>query len=162
VGCLFVYFTIVHVGIDSTHGAMQNHRQIFMILTPAAYPCGRYPNPCEECFMSKSPDSFAPAMQNFVQAGQALAQNFLEFLNTQKAAPAPGMRASSTPKAPDPEQLASLQKSYMEQQLQLWNSMLTRGKDEPVASVVAPEPGDRRFSSAQFAFHSRIGRGVAR
>lgn len=100
--------------------------------------------------MSKSPDSFAPAMQNFVQAGQALAQNFLEFLNAQKAPPAPGMRAVNTPLAPDPEQLASLQKSYMEQQLLLWNSMLTRGKDEAVTPVVSPEPGDRRFSSPEW------------
>jgi polyhydroxyalkanoate synthase len=110
----------------------------------------RYHKPDKECFMSKSPDSFAPAMQNFVQAGQALAQNFLEFLNAQKAPPAPGMRAVNTPLAPDPEQLASLQKSYMEQQLQLWNSMLTRGKDGVVAPVVSPEPGDRRFSSPEW------------
>jgi polyhydroxyalkanoate synthase len=60
------------------------------------------------------------------------------------------MRAVNTPLAPDPEQLASLQKSYMEQQLQLWNSMLTRGKDGVVAPVVSPEPGDRRFSSPEW------------
>ena len=100
--------------------------------------------------MSKLPDPFAPAMQNFVQAGQALAQNFMGFLEGQKTFPLPGMQAISPEKAPDPEQLASLQKSYMEQQLQLWNSMLTRGKDEPIASVVSPEPGDRRFSSAEW------------
>ncbi len=100
--------------------------------------------------MSKSPDSFAPAMQNFVQAGQALAQNFLEFLNTHKAPPQPGMRAASPLKSPDAEQLASLQKSYIEQQLLLWNSMLTRGEEDQVASVVTPEPGDRRFSSPEW------------
>lgn len=100
--------------------------------------------------MSKSPDSFAPAMQNFVQAGQALAQNFLEFLNAQKAPPQPGMRAASTLKTPDPEQLASLQKSYMEQQAQLWHSMLTRDAAVPAAPVVTPDPGDRRFSSPEW------------
>ena len=100
--------------------------------------------------MSMSPDSFAPAMQNFVQAGQALAQNFLGFLNAQQAGPSVGDNSVPPPAMPDPEQLASLQKSYFEQQLLLWNSMLLRGKSEAALPVVVPEPGDRRFSSPEW------------
>ncbi|MFZ2853662.1 MAG: class I poly(R)-hydroxyalkanoic acid synthase [Rhodocyclaceae bacterium] len=104
--------------------------------------------------MSKSPDSFVPAMQNFVQAGQALAQNFLGFLNAQHAAQQSGEKTAPPIASPDPEQMARLQKSYMEQQLQLWNSMLLRGKGEGKGEagtpVVAPEPGDRRFSAPEW------------
>jgi polyhydroxyalkanoate synthase subunit PhaC len=97
--------------------------------------------------MSMSPDSFVPAMQNFVQAGQALAQNFLGFLNSQQLGQtASGSTAIPLP-SPDAQQLASLQKIYFEQQLQLWNSMLTRGKGEAPTPVVQAEAGDRRFSS---------------
>ena len=100
--------------------------------------------------MSMSPDSFAPAMQNFVQAGQALAQNFLDFMNAQQTAQPVGGKPAAPMATPDPEQLANLQKSYFEQQLLLWNSMLMRGKGEAGAPVVSPEPGDRRFSSPEW------------
>ena len=106
--------------------------------------------PREESLMSMSPDSFVPAMQNFVQAGQALAQNFLGFLNTQQqaqqAAGSGGMKLAP----PDPQQFAALQKTYFEQQLQLWNAMLQRGKDGQGAPVVEPEAGDRRFASPEW------------
>jgi polyhydroxyalkanoate synthase len=84
-------------------------------------------------------------MQNFVQAGQALAQNFMGFLNTQQTA---GAAAPSV--LADTQQLASLQKSFFEQQSQLWNSMLLRAKGDPVTPVVQPEPGDRRFTSPEW------------
>jgi len=101
--------------------------------------------------MSLPPDSFSPAMQNFVQAGQALAQNFLAFLNTQQTADAAAPAAFSPPAGlPDAQQLASLQKTFFEQQSQLWNSMLLRAKGETVAPVVVAEPGDRRFSSPEW------------
>ena len=100
--------------------------------------------------MSMSPDSFVPAMQNFVQAGQALAQNFLGFLGAQQqaqqAAGSGGMKLA----APDPQQLAALQKAYFDQQLQLWNAMLQQGTDGQGAPVVEPEAGDRRFASPEW------------
>ena len=96
--------------------------------------------------MSMSPDSFAPAMQSFVQAGQALAQNFLGFLNSQQTAGA--ATAPLTP--PDAQQVASLQQRYLEQQLQLWNSMLARGRDKEAPAVVSAVPGDRRFSAPEW------------
>jgi polyhydroxyalkanoate synthase len=103
--------------------------------------------------MSLPQDSFPPAMQNFVQAGHALAQNFLAFLNVQQQATGPSL-ASSEPIAPvglpDAQQLASLQKSFFDQQSALWSSMLQRAKGETVAPVVVPEPGDRRFSSPEW------------
>ncbi len=97
--------------------------------------------------MSMSPDSFTPAMQNFVQAGQALAQNFLGFLTAQQTDKQTDWKALAPISAPDAEQMAKLQKGYLEQQLRLWNSMLIRGKGEAGSPVVSPEPGDRRFSS---------------
>ncbi len=97
--------------------------------------------------MSVQPGSFPPAVQNFVQAGQALAQNFLAFLNTQQPTAA---LDSATAMSPDPEQLTRLQKTFFEQQSQLWNSMLLRAKGDPVTPVVQPEPGDRRFSSPEW------------
>jgi polyhydroxyalkanoate synthase subunit PhaC len=97
--------------------------------------------------MSLPPESFPPAMQNFVQAGQALAQNFQAFLNTQQQATgAPNTLLD----AEQLQQMASLQKSFFDQQSQLWNSMLLRAKGETVAPVVVPESGDRRFSSPEW------------
>jgi len=100
--------------------------------------------------MSMSPDSFVPAMQNFVQAGQALAQNFLGFINSQQLGQPVAGGAASPVLSPDPQQLADLQKIYFEQQLQLWNSMLARGKDGASMPVVETEAGDRRFSSPEW------------
>lgn len=97
--------------------------------------------------MSQPPDPFFPAMQNFVRAGQALAQNFLGFLNTQQQAAGATGDASALP---DARQLATLQQSFLDRQSQLWNSMLSRGDGAPAAPVVDPEPGDRRFSSPEW------------
>ncbi len=97
--------------------------------------------------MAFSSNSFAPAMQVFERVGQDLTQAVTAFL---KASPKVS-GASATPfEAPDPDQVADLQKCFLEQQQQLWNSMLLRPKGEQAAPYVKAEPGDRRFSSAEW------------
>ena len=71
--------------------------------------------------MSLPPDFVPPAMQNFVQAGQTLAQNFLAFLNTQQQAAASSGAPGSPLELPDTQQLASLQQSFFDQQSALWS-----------------------------------------
>ncbi len=94
--------------------------------------------------MALSSDSFVPAMHDIAQAGQVLMQGFMGLLNNQfPASSTPG----STTELPDPEQLASLQKRFLDQQQQLWNSMLLSGNKQPLAPAVEADPGDRRFSS---------------
>jgi polyhydroxyalkanoate synthase len=48
----------------------------------------------------------------------------------------------------DPARLAALQSGYLVKQAQLWSSML--GQPRVGAPQVAPEPGDRRFASAEW------------
>ncbi|MFZ4537974.1 class I poly(R)-hydroxyalkanoic acid synthase [Propionivibrio sp.] len=97
--------------------------------------------------MAAPSNSFAPSMQDMVQVGQTLMQGLMNFLNTQ-----PGASGVSGPslEPPDPDQLAKLQKSFLDQQQSLWNSMLMRGKNDPPVPVVEVEPGDRRFSSPEW------------
>jgi polyhydroxyalkanoate synthase len=52
--------------------------------------------------------------------------------------------------APDPEKLSALQQNFIQQQSQLWNAMLARGKEGAPAFEVQAEPGDRRFSSPEW------------
>ena len=99
--------------------------------------------------MSKTTDPFAPAMQQFAQAGQAMAQQFFSFLGS-PAAQNPLGGSPIQMGAPDPEKLSALQQNFIQQQSQLWNAMLARGKDGAPAFEVQAEPGDRRFSSPEW------------
>ncbi|MCP5268898.1 MAG: class I poly(R)-hydroxyalkanoic acid synthase [Zoogloeaceae bacterium] len=99
--------------------------------------------------MSKTTDPFAPAMQQFAKAGQAMAQQFFSFLGSQEAQH-PFGGAPIKMGAPDPEKLAALQQQFLQQQAQLWQAMLSSGKGEAVASQIESEPGDRRFSAPEW------------
>ncbi len=102
--------------------------------------------------MSKTTDPFAPAMQQFVQAGQAMAQQFFSFLESPEAQH-PFGGAPIKLGTPDPAQLTVLQQKFIQEQTQLWNAMLARGKDgAPGAAAfeVSAEPGDRRFSAPEW------------
>ena len=99
--------------------------------------------------MSKTTDPFAPAMQQFAQAGQAMAQQFFSFLGS-PAAQNPLGGSPIQMGAPDPEKLSALQQNFIQQQSQLWNAMLARGKEGAPAFEVQAEPGDRRFSSPEW------------
>jgi polyhydroxyalkanoate synthase len=97
--------------------------------------------------MSMSPASFVPAMQNFVHAGQALAQNFLDFLNAQAPLQPAGAAAASPLTPRDAQQFSALQKKYLKQQAQLWNSMLAHKPGETGTQLVSSASGDRRFAA---------------
>ncbi|MBW7900143.1 MAG: class I poly(R)-hydroxyalkanoic acid synthase [Rhodocyclaceae bacterium] len=103
--------------------------------------------------MSQTTDPFAPAMQQMMQVGQAMAQQFFGFLGSPQAQHPLG----GTPiriGAPDPEKLTALQRDFMEKQARLWNAMLEKGRpggDKAEASFeISPEPGDRRFSAPEW------------
>ena len=94
---------------------------------------------------SNNNEAFLGSAMQFMQAGQNMAQQFMEQLT--KAAPAFG---NAPPPAPDPQALTALQKQFMDQQMALWQSMLAKQKGEAQSFKVAPEPGDRRFSAPEW------------
>ena len=90
-------------------------------------------------------DAFLGSTQQFMQAGQDMMQQFMDYLG--KA----GIPAAAMPQAPsDPQALTALQKQYMDQQMSLWQSMLAKQQGQDQAFKVAPEPGDRRFSAPEW------------
>ena len=93
---------------------------------------------------SGNKDAFMGSAMQFMQAGQDMAQQFMEFIG--KA----GNPAAATPPPADPQALTALQKQFTDQQMSLWQSVLARqqGKDETFK--VAPESGDRRFSAPEW------------
>ncbi len=93
---------------------------------------------------SNNNDAFIGAAMQFMQAGQGMAQQFLEFLG-KAAAP-----AGQTPPPADPQAMTALQKAYMNRQLELWQSILAKGQGKPQTFAVQPEPGDRRFSAPEW------------
>jgi polyhydroxyalkanoate synthase subunit PhaC len=94
---------------------------------------------------SNNNEAFLGSAMQFMQAGQNMAQQFMDQLS--KAAPAFG---NAPPPATDPQALTSLQKQFMDQQMSLWQSMLSKQKGEEQSFKVAPEPGDRRFSAPEW------------
>lgn len=92
---------------------------------------------------SNSNDPFLGSAMQFMQAGQNMAQQFMDYLGKAGVQPAAGPVA-------DPQALTALQKQFMDQQMALWQSVMGKhqGKDE--SFKVAPEPGDRRFSSPEW------------
>lgn len=110
--------------------------------------------------MTNAQAPLAPALQNFLQAGQTLAQNFMQYLASQPGfAPLPG--GAATPpgmgRMPpefqvavqalsqlDMDKVKALQARFLDQHLKLWNGMLKGGES---AYRVEPAPGDRRFNS---------------
>ncbi len=102
--------------------------------------------------MSQPNDPFNPAMQQFAQLGQAMAQQFFTFLGSQQAQHPLG-GAPIQMGAPEPARLTALQQEFLQQQTQLWNAMLARGKPGNEAAdgfAVQAEPGDRRFSAPEW------------
>ena len=113
--------------------------------------------------MPLPPDSLLPAMQNFVQAGQALASGFLRMIESatsgaggsaaagqsaSTAAPAADEAAAAgAGSAIDAQALVDLQRAHFERQQQLWQSLLQSAQGEPAAPLVEPQPGDRRFDA---------------
>ncbi|MEY2632498.1 MAG: hypothetical protein RIR00_1152 [Pseudomonadota bacterium] len=119
---------------------------------------------------------FAPFLQQFVQAGQTVAQQFSTFMaEAGKAAGTgnPGAASGASPFAAftplaslppltgmpplgempslgDSQAVVDLQRKFFEQQLQLWNAVLARSQGKDAEFSVQPEPGDRRFSAPEW------------
>lgn len=86
---------------------------------------------------------FSGSALPFMQAGQQMAQQFMDYLGKQF----PGTAPMAALPAADPQALTALQKQYMDQQMSLWQAMLARQKGEAQTYKVEPEPGDRRFNA---------------
>ncbi|MCE1241091.1 MAG: class I poly(R)-hydroxyalkanoic acid synthase [Azonexaceae bacterium] len=95
---------------------------------------------------SNNNDAFLNSAMQFMQAGQAFAQQFMDAVG--KAQPQAG--GSLPPPVVDPQALTALQKQFMDQQMSLWQSILARQKGESTDFRVAPEPGDRRFNAPEW------------
>ncbi|WP_234085536.1 class I poly(R)-hydroxyalkanoic acid synthase [Azonexus sp. R2A61] len=95
---------------------------------------------------SNNNDAFLNSAMQFMQAGQAFAQQFMDAVG--KAQPQAG--SSLPPPVVDPQALTALQKQFMDQQMSLWQSILARQKGESTDFRVAPEPGDRRFNAPEW------------
>lgn len=91
---------------------------------------------------SNNNDAFLGSAMQFMQAGQNMAQQFMDYLGkVGGAAPAP---------AADPQALTALQKQFMDQQMSLWQAVLGKHQGQPADFAVAPEPGDRRFAAPEW------------
>lgn len=95
---------------------------------------------------SNSNDAFLGSAMQFMQAGQDMAQQFMEFLG-KSGTPAPSPAA--VPPV-DPQALTALQKQLMDQQMSLWQSMLAKQQGQEETFKVTPEPGDRRFAAPEW------------
>ena len=96
----------------------------------------------------------SPEMEKFLQAGQVMAQNFMQYMSSQKAfvfsdlGGDPNTLANLP--APDLNTLRTLQMLYLESHGNLWRSMLEANKSgvaSPSSFRVEPDAGDRRFSA---------------
>ena len=93
---------------------------------------------------SNNNDAFLGSATQFMQAGQNMMQQFMDYLG-QAGSPAGGV-----PPGADPQAVTALQKQFMDQQMSLWQSVLSKQKGQDAAFKVAPEPGDRRFSAPEW------------
>jgi polyhydroxyalkanoate synthase len=90
-------------------------------------------------------------LQAMMQAGQAMMKGFFETLVKQQVAmqDSTGQAAPDVP-MPDKETLTRLQKEFAGNHMALWTSMLNRKPGEKSEPVIAPETGDKRFSSSEW------------
>ena len=93
---------------------------------------------------SGNKDAFMGSAMQFMQAGQDMANQFMEFIG--KA----GNPAATTPPPVDAQAMTALQKQFMDQQMALWQSVLARQQGKEESFTVAPEAGDRRFAAAEW------------
>jgi polyhydroxyalkanoate synthase len=98
--------------------------------------------------MSSSPEQNA-AMQAMLQAGNAMAQGFSQFLADQQKLAVPGVAAPAW--VAESEALKSLQQEWMGQHAKLWQVMLGKAPDQPAPLVASPAPGDKRFDDPSWA-----------
>lgn len=92
---------------------------------------------------SNNNDPFMGSAMQFLQAGQSMAQQFMDYLGRTG-------NVATAPSAVDPQAMSALQKQLMDQQMSLWQSVLGKHQGNPESFKVQPEPGDRRFSAAEW------------
>lgn len=90
-------------------------------------------------------DAFMGSAAQFMQAGQDMMQQFMDYLGKSG-----GQAAAMPPPVADPQALTGLQKQFMDQQMSLWQSVLGKQQGQEPVFKVAPEPGDRRFSAPEW------------
>jgi polyhydroxyalkanoate synthase subunit PhaC len=107
--------------------------------------------------MTTAQDSAPPGMQPFLQAGQAMAENFMQYLAKQGPTMFSGLAADQGSLAnlppPDLDALRAVQNQYLELHGKLWSSVLEAQKpngDQRLNFRVEAEPGDRRFAAADW------------
>ncbi len=94
---------------------------------------------------SNNNDAFLGSAMQFMQAGQNMAQQFMDYLGKASGNATP----VQLPPA-DPQALTALQKHYMDQQMSLWQAMLAKQQGGEQSFKVEPQPGDRRFSAPEW------------
>ena len=94
---------------------------------------------------SNNNDAFLGSATQFMQAGQNMAQQFMDYLGKGSGNASP----VQLPPA-DPQALTALQKHYMDQQMSLWQAMLSKQQGGEQSFKVEPQPGDRRFAAPEW------------
>ena len=94
---------------------------------------------------SNNNDAFLGSAMQFMQAGQNMAQQFMDYLGKASGNAAP----VQLPPA-DPQALTALQKHFMDQQMSLWQAMLAKQQGGEQSFKVEPQPGDRRFAAPEW------------
>ncbi|MGC2518070.1 MAG: class I poly(R)-hydroxyalkanoic acid synthase [Burkholderiales bacterium] len=89
----------------------------------------------------------SPPSEPFSAASQALLQNFLASLGVQAG---PELSRILQSFGVNAGQFAALQAQYFQQQAALWQATLGRELGQDAKPVAPPEPGDRRFASAEW------------
>ncbi len=79
------------------------------------------------------------------------AQNFAEFMAAQMAAFKPQTGPAGALPMPEAQAWMNLQQDYAARHATLWKSLLDRKSGETSDPVIRAEPGDRRFSSAEWS-----------
>ncbi len=90
---------------------------------------------------SNNNEAFLGSAMQFMQAGQTMAQQFMDYLGKN------AQSLGNPPPQADPQALTALQKHYMDQQMSLWRAVLEKQKGVDQSFKVDPEPGDRRFNA---------------
>jgi polyhydroxyalkanoate synthase subunit PhaC len=96
---------------------------------------------------SNNNDNIFGSANPFMQAGQDMAQQFMALISKASAGQVPG---NMPPPVADPQALTGVQRKFMDQQLQLWQSMLAKQQGKAQEFKVLPESGDRRFSAPEW------------
>lgn len=99
-------------------------------------------------------DAFNSLFQQFLKSAPSMAQGFTSYLNQMKGA---GLNLPPELPPVQTEKLLSMQREFMAQQTQLWQSMLDKSQGKASDFKISPEPGDRRFKAPEWSESSVFG-----